>query len=490
MAVSYKTIMLTKTAYLAYTQCPKQFWLDAHQPHLATPPDPVAQRRLQGGQAVDRQARERFANGRLIPYRPQPAEMAALTRQAIATGAETLFQATFTANNDLLVKVDILTQTETGWHLIEVKSSTQYKTAEHLPDVAFQVYALRQAGLPVAQASLMHLNSDCLAPDLSNLFTLTDVTAEVEAFLPTVAADTAMMRHLLAQSDPPSTPIGRQCARPQICPFYDHCWQGVDGLTIYDIPRLTEKKERPLQEAGVLYLADIPADYPLTAAQRAFVEFHVQGQITIDRPAIQQALADLKFPLYFFDFETIDYAIPAFDSCKPYQQVPFQYSCHILGADGTLTHYDYLHTDATDPRRPLTESLLSHIGTTGSLIAYNIPFERGVLHHLAAYLPEYADRLLDLADRLWDQLPIFRQHYRDYRFGKSNSLKAVLPVIAPELSYKLLAVQNGGQAQVIWEEMIKAGETVVKRQMTDQLRDYCHLDTLAMVEIHRVLVCC
>ena len=49
MAVSYKTIMLTKTAYLAYTQCPKQFWLDAHQPHLATPPDPVAQRRLQGG---------------------------------------------------------------------------------------------------------------------------------------------------------------------------------------------------------------------------------------------------------------------------------------------------------------------------------------------------------------------------------------------------------------------------------------------------------
>lgn len=485
--------MLTKTTYLAYTQCPKAFWLDAHQPHLAAPPDPATQRRLRAGQAVDKLAREQFANGRLIPYRPHPAEMAALTRQALADGAKTLFQATFLAD-DLLVKADILSQTETGWQLIEVKSSAEYKAAEHLPDVAFQVYALRQAGLPVAQASLMHLNGDCRAPDLSALFTLTDVTAEVEAFLPTVAADTAVMRQLLTQPVPPGASIGRHCARPQPCPFYDHCWQGVDGLTIYDIPRLTEKKERPLQDAGILYLADIPPSYPLTAAQRAFVDFHAQRQITIDRAAIQQALADLQFPLYFFDFETIDYPIPIFDGCKPYQQVPFQYSCHILQADGTLTHCDYLHTAAGDPRRPLAESLLNHIGGTGSLIAYNIPFERGILHHLAAHLPAYADRLLDLADRLWDQLPIFRQHYRDYRFGKSNSLKSVLPVIAPALSYKLLAVQNGAQAQVVWEAMIGEGDTActgsdevaVKRQLADQLRAYCHLDTLAMVEIHRV----
>lgn len=477
---------LTKTTYLTFSQCPKAFWLDAYQPHLAAPPDPDAQRRLRAGQEVDRLARKQFPNGRLIPYRPQPAEMAALTRQALADGAETLFQATFIAG-DLLVKADIVTPTEAGWHLIEVKSSTQYKEAEHLPDVAFQVHVLGQAGLPIAQASLMHLNSDCHAPDLSNLFALTDVTTDVVAFAPTVAADTAVMRHLLTQSNPPDAGIGRHCTRPSACPFHGYCWQGVDGLTIYDIPRLSEQKERPLQAAGVLYLADIPTDYALTAAQRAFVDFHVQQQIIIDRAAIQQALAYLQFPLYFFDFETIDYAIPIFDGCKPYQQVPFQYSCHILQADGTLTHCDYLHTDTGDPRRPLAEALLTLIDTTGSLIAYNIPFERGVLHALADHLPEYADQLLALADRLWDQLPIFRQHYRDYRFGKSNSLKSVLPVIAPGLSYRLLDVQNGTQAQVVWESMIGEGETAVKQQLADQLRAYCHLDTLAMVEIHRVL---
>ncbi|MEZ4594251.1 MAG: DUF2779 domain-containing protein [Chloroflexota bacterium] len=336
--------MLTKTAYLAYSQCPKQLWLDAYRPELASPPDPTAQRRLRAGQAVDQLAREQFANGRSIPYRPQPEEMVPLTRQAIAEGAETLFQATFHVD-DLLVKVDILTQTDAGWHLIEVKSSTQYKEAEHLPDIAFQVYVLRQAGLPIAQASLMHLNGDCLAPDLSNLFALTDVTEAVEAFIPTVAADTAVMRQLLTQPNPPHESIGRHCKRPYDCPFYDHCWHGVDGLTIFDIPRLNAQKERPLQAAGVLYLADIPQDAPLTATQKKFVDFHVQQQIDIDSAAIQQALAELQYPLYFFDFETIDHAIPVFEGCKPYQQVPFQYTPHCGGQMATMRHRDYLHTD-------------------------------------------------------------------------------------------------------------------------------------------------
>ncbi len=93
-----------------------------------------------------------------------------------------------------------------------------------------------------------------------------------------------------------------------------------------------------------------------------------------------------------------------------------------------------------------------------------------------------------MADRLWDQLPIFRKHYRHYGFGKSNSLKSVLPVVVPELSYALLDVQNGTQAQVVWEEMIQCEETAVKNQKAGQLRAYCQLDTLAMVEIHQVLM--
>ena len=86
------------------------------------------------------------------------------------------------------------------------------------------------------------------------------------------------------------------------------------------------------------------------------------------------------------------------------------------------------------------------MGETGSLVAYNIPFERGVLHHLADHLPEYAKQLQAMADRLWDQLPIFRQHCRDYRFGQSNHSNQCRPVIVPHLSYALLDVSYGTRA--------------------------------------------
>lgn len=478
---------LTKTTYLAFTRCPKQFWLDAYQPDLAAPPDPAAQRRLHAGQQVDKLAREQFPHGRLIPYRPHPEEMASLTAQALFEGATTLFQATFTVA-DLLVKVDILRQTEAGWHLLEVKSSTSYKAEEHLPDIAFQVYVLRQSGLAVTQAGLMHLNRECRHPDLTNLFTITDVTRDVDDFLPQVRTDVERMRLLVASANAPAVGIGRHCAKPYTCTYYLHCWQAVDGLTIYEIPYLKPTKEQELEADGVHYVADIPPEFALGDKRAtAFVKQTNQRQIVINREAIQAELADLVYPLYFFDFETIDYAVPIFAGCTPYHHTPFQYSCHILDVDGTLAHRHYLHTATDDPRRPLIQALLQDIESAGSIIAYYVPFEKKRLQELATAFPEYAPQLLDMVERLWDQWNIFKRHYRDYRFGGSNSLKAVLPVVVPALSYQMLAVQNGAQAQVVWEEMIQCEDTAVKTQLADQLYAYCHLDTLAMVEIHQAI---
>lgn len=480
--------MLTKTAYLAYTQCPKHLWLAEHRPKLAAAPDPATQRRLQAGIAVDRLARDRFPGGVLIPYRPHPEDMAPITAQAITQGAQALFQATFTVN-DLLVKVDILAQVEVGWHLIEVKSSTKYKPEEHLPDIAFQAYVLQRAGLNVTQTSLMHLNRDCRYPDLADLFALNDVTDDVRSFFPRVEEDVTAMQQIVSESEVPQVSIGRHCTKPQKCPFYTYCWRDVDGWTIYDIPYLRRSQEQQFEEKGVRYVANIPPGFGLTDKRaNAFVDLINQQQISIDGDAIRAELATLAHPLYFFDFETIDYAIPVFDGCKPYQQVPFQYSCHILEADGSLTHRDYLHTTRDDPRQALVEALLVDIGQAGSLIAYNISFERGVIRHLAEQFPAYTDQLMHMADRLWDQLAIFRKYYRHHEFGKSNSLKSVLPVVVPELSYESLSVQNGAQAQVAWEEMIGCEYPVEKQQLAEQLRAYCYLDTLAMVKIHQALI--
>ena len=478
---------LTKTGYLAFKRCHKAFWLANAAPELATPLDAATQRRLRVGREVDARARAEFADGVLIPAQPEAAEMAALTAEAIATGAAAIFQATFLVD-DLLVKVDVLQKTAVGWHLIEVKSSTRYKEAEHLLDVAFQVYVLQQAGLTVTEASLMHLNPDCDSPDCPQLFLLHSAHEAVAEVLPHIAADVAVMRQLSTEITTPDVDIGRHCLKPDVCRFKAFCWRDVADWTIYEVPYLRAGVTAQLEEAGIRYVADIPPTLNLRHKQAtAFVQRMQQQTVSIDVAAIREALAELVYPLYFFDFETIDEAVPRFAGCKPYQQVPFQYSCHVLTADGSLSHYEYLHTMADDPREALTAALLDHIGETGSIIAYNIPFERGVLRHLSEQLPHYASRLDGMIARLWDQLPLLRRAYVHHAFGNSYSLKSVLPVLAPALSYKALEVQNGAQAQVVWERLIRETDSGLRAQLTAQLVDYCHLDTLAMVEIHKVL---
>ena len=152
-----------------------------------------------------------------------------------------------------------------------------------------------------------------------------------------------------------------------------------------------------------------------------------------------------------------------------------------------MTHREYLHTQADDPRPALVEAMLGDLGTTGHIIAYYAPFERGILQGLAEALPDYHEQLLALADRLWDQLDVFKRFYRHYGFGKSNSLKSVLPVIVPELRYDALDIQDGGQAQVVWEQMVVTETATEKERLAEQLRAYCQMDTWGMVKMHQAL---
>ena len=477
--------MITKTAYLSYLHCAKRFWLEAHDPQEKEEPGVVAQRRMREGISVGRLARAWFPGGWTVPFQPEREEMARLTAEALAEGEQTLFEATFLAN-DLLIKADILRRADEGWHLIEVKGTNSVKN-EHIDDVAFQLHVLQQTGIDPAQVGLMHLNRECRAPDLDNLFIREDVGAQVREQLPLVAQDVVEISRILDLPAAPAIDIGRHCFRPDKCPFYEHCWQGIDGLTIFKIPRLNAAKEQELRAMDVLYLSDIPDDFPLTDTQRNYVDFYVSDKIEIDRAAVREALNGLQYPLYFFDFETIGYAVPLYDGTVPHQQSPFQYSLHVLHEDGSLSHHEFLYSQTSDPRPELLQNLLRDIGPTGHIIVYNATFERTILKGLADFFPEQAAAIQGLIDRLWDQLVIFRKHYRHYAFGGSNSLKTVLPVVVPQLSYDNLGVTDGLMAQVVWEKMIALPYGPEKEQLTADLLAYCHLDTLAMVEIHHAL---
>lgn len=478
---------LTKSKYLHGLQCHKRLWYEQNPPETKRETDtPQSQQRLiDQGREVGRLARDHFPEGRLIDAR-DPMESVEQTQEAIRSGIPYIFEASFIFNGTW-VRCDILEKNSDSWKIIEVKASNEVKK-RHLPDLAIQKHVLTEYGIPIAGTKVMHTNRECVYPDLSNLFVTEDVTEEVNQLMGNVPNNIGIFKAILDGDVEPNLPIGERCDKPHTCPFKDHCWRDVPEHSIFTIPRLRWDKKNELIERDILSIHDFPDDFRLNGGERAHVNMVLDNKPKIDKEAIRRKLSELEYPIHFFDFETFNPAVPRCEGLSPYQQFPFQYSCHILQSDDSLTHKEYLHPDETDPRLPLVESLLDHISNVGSVVVYNAGFERGVLKDLAEFFPEHSEALQSIISRLWDQLVIFENHYKHPGFRGSNSLKYVLPVLVPCLSYEDLGIKEGDEAQAIWNKMIRSINEEERNNMSNDLKEYCKMDTLAMVGIHKTLL--
>jgi hypothetical protein len=405
----------------------------------------------------------------------------------LAAGEKCLFEAAF-VHDGVYVRCDILVHRADGsWTLVEVKSTTQVKSY-HLHDIAVQQWVLMGQGIKVGAVQLMVINNrTCQYPHLESLFTTVDVTRAVARLLRRLPKNVSALRRALAAPTMPKKDIGIHCFTPFPCPARAYCWQHVPMHSIFTIPRLSPRKLAALLKLGILSVQDIPETFPLSAPQRAYIARVLSGQPEINYRGIAVRLKSLQYPLYFLDFETYAYAVPRFAGMRPYQQLPFQYSLHVLEADGTLRHTEYLHTTSDDPRPALALRLTEDIGAKGSVVVYNARFERGVLHELARALPRHQLALRGMIAQLWDQLEIFRNDYLDPAFEGSNSIKKVLPVLVPAMSYDDLMVRRGDQAQAVWQMLLQAKDETRKEELAENLLAYCERDTLAMTAIHHAL---
>lgn len=175
------------------------------------------------------------------------------------------------------------------------------------------------------------------------------------------------------------------------------------------------------------------------------------------------------------------------DGVSPHQQIPVQISIHKLEADGELSHSEFL-ADGPGKREGLLQSLRLGIGDTGNCISWNKSFEIGCNKGLAKAFPAYATFLESMNERTIDLMEVFKLDYVDIRFKGSTSIKNVLPIVCPHLSYDGLAVGNGGTAMAAWRSMSRELDPELKAQKRNDLLEYCKLDTFAMVEIYRFLV--
>lgn len=487
-------ITMSKSKYLAGLQCPKRLWLETHRRDLIPPVSPSQQRVFDNGHLIGNLARKRFPGGHLFNEDPYAwREVLTEIQEHLAKGTAVLYEPCFLHDN-AMARPDILVRNSDGsYDLYEVKSTTRVKN-EHLHDLAVQTYIYEGAGIKIKGIYLMHLNSACRYPNLSKLFAADDVTEAVRAkYLPLVQAKLTSLLETLNQEQEPEHRLGSYCTSPYDCPFSAYCagQHGLESPSVFDIPFASAWEKDALLAAGFLSIKDLPDnldDYKINSRGLAFIKLCKNKTVDINYDGIHRWLAQLQYPLYFLDFETDAPALPRLPGLGPYGSIPFQFSLHILEDDGSLHEATgFLHLDESDPRPAIAQALLDQIGSQGSIVAYNASFERRVIRELADFLPSSANDLSSLNERFADLLDIFRQHYHDYRFNGSNSIKSVLPVLCPDLSYKTLAVGNGEAAQASWSKLIISDDQAERETLAEALRSYCCLDTLAMVRILQYL---
>jgi len=480
------THKLSKSRFLSGYQCQKELWFEKHRRELITPFSISTQRILDQGTYVGELAQDKFPGGTLIEADHFHIPLAVSeTKKALDLGISILFEGCFIFE-DILVRPDVMIKEDSGaWQLIEVKSTTKVKP-EHVIDVAVQKHVLEGCGLTIASSHLMHIDNQCVYPDLDNLFEIEDISSEVIATQAWIPGKATEFLQVLSQEVEPTREIGEHCYAPYECPFISTCWDHVPKYSIFTLSGLWWNAKTEYIKKGILNLEDV-SEHALNERQLKHLQSYRTKSPIIDKESIYTELQKLEYPLFFLDFETDGPAVPRFDDMKPFEQFPFQFSCHVLEKDGELTQSEYLHNSSTDPRQALGEALVDAIGPTGSIIAFNAPFEIRFIKNLAEWIPDLAPDLLAMVDRFWDQLPIFRKYYIDYRFLGSASIKDVLPILVPELSYENLSVSDGTAAQANWNNMINDRDSESKEKLRQDLLEYCGQDTYAMVEIHRVL---
>ena len=485
------TMRISKSKYCAGVQCPKRLYLQVHSPELAEQPDAAAEAIIEQGHEVGMLARQLFPGGVEVCERSLDQAIRA-TRELVADPEiPAIFEAVF-EHSGVLVKVDVFHRRRDGrWRLIEVKSTSDVKD-HHYEDVAIQYRVVSRSGLDVASACLAHVNRGYIFDgqniDVKRFFRIRNLTRRVERLQPKLTFQLRAAFTVLSMPKAPDIVPGKHCTSPVTCEFYDRCNISRPNDHIGYLPRLHASAAEELEELGVASIHDIPDDFELSDIQRRAATCVQTGEPWFDREALKTKLGDLKYPLFFMDFESRNPCVPSFAGMHPYDHVCYQYSIHLRREPGAeLEHHEFLATDASDPRREFISSLCHALGESGSIVVYS-SFESQRLSDLAVWLPEYAERIGAIQARLFDLLPVVREHTYHPAYAGSYSIKSVLPALVPDMTYNGMEVADGQSAGLAWESLVRGSLNASERDgISNALLDYCGQDTLAMVRLLEVL---
>ena len=485
-------IYLSKSKYCKLVQCPKILWMNKYKSNVAVPTAREAV--LANGTAVGELARNLFGDYTNIEFNTDLNIMVEDTKKMLKSKPNIITEASFNYDNNFC-SVDILKNNLDGVEIYEVKSSTDVHDI-YLDDASYQYFVLSNLGLNVKKVCIVYINKQYVRDkelEIEKLFNIQDITDIAKLKQDEIKKTIEMANKCMDEyngDNEPNTDIGMHCFNPYKCEFWEYCTRNLPKPNVFDIGggMHTSKKFEKYYE-GKISFRDLQNEN-LNSKFLEQIDFELNNlKPKIEKEAIKGLMDSLKYPLYFIDYETYQLAIPEVEGTKPYQQLPFQYSLHIIKEKGaSIQHKEFLaEIDDQNYIRHFAESMIKDMPENGSVIIYNKAFEPVRNNEIARMYPDLKDELERINSNIIDFMEPFKQRkYYTKEMHGSASIKAVLPALYPndpELDYhNLPVVHNGGEASEAFLSLRNMSKEEQK-EIRHGLLVYCELDTYAMVKI-------
>lgn len=488
-------MQISKSEYIMFLKHPAWLWFKKHDKKKLPPVSDDLQAMFDEGYIFESYVEKLFPEAVRVGFNNynEYLSLPKRTKEILDSNATNIFQAGFETGKiscicDLLVRID-----EKTFDLYEIKSSTSAKV-EHEPDLAFQLEVLEGNGLEIRQIFVIHVNNEYIRKgniDVKELAKITEVTDKVRQLKSFTIENIEKALNVTELKECPDISPSKASmgAFGEWLEIYKTLVE-IEDYSIYHLCSPGADKIGQLEDMGIKKMIDIPDDFKLDARQQRQVQVTKNNEVLANKEEIKKFLTELEFPLYFLDYETLSSVIPAFDGLSPYNQLPFQYSMHKLESpDAAVQHFEYLHTTSVNPIKELSETLKSQIGTTGTVLVWYEGFEKKCNLLMGKVAPEFEDFYSSVNERIIDlMVPFSTGTYVHKDFMGSASIKKVLPVLIPELSYQNLDIHGGATAQRLWMDVALRGKRQdEKEKIFADLLKYCELDTWAMVRIYQFL---
>jgi len=491
--MSNKKNSLSKSTLIRSIQCSKSLYLYKNFYNLRDKPSTAQQQRFDRGHRVGRLAHQLFPGGKdCSPPNPfSYDESVAATKLLIQQQFPVIYEAAF-RHNGILVALDILEYKDGKWYAYEVKSSFRISNT-YLLDATIQYHIITKSGLPLEDFSIVNINNDYLYDGtlkVEEFLKKTSVLDAIKERIPFVEQTIENAIETLSKNTIPEVPVGPHCTKPYPCDFTGYCWKNISKNSIWYLPGVSMQEKNIFVEQGITTMDEMDNIDELNERRRIIIQSFKNNKTHIVQDKLKDFVDAIQYPLYYFDIEAFQPAIPLFENTRPYDRIPFLYSLHYKESENApLQHTSYISPIGKDDRQNFIEHFLKATENAGQILVFNTLLEKGILFKLTNDFPLYKEAILERINRIVDiEIPFKELYYYHPKQEGSFSLKVIGNVLLGKDEYSNGKVKNGEEAMAVYNELFYWNHPEEIPAKLQQLQDYCYTDTYVLYEVVQKLI--